>query len=375
MNARTISPMPCGRACLTFSLIAALLVVALSAPADAGPKENKRRAARFNDQGMQLFLRKQYREAIASFEKGHALYPEPTLLLNIGRCRKLLSDPVTACAYFNRYSNALPAAGRAAFAPELAKLCPCTFLLRTTPGGVRVKVDGEARGRTGPDGALELAVACTPVDRLVEVGLAGYRPRSERQVPPAPGGRKEITVTLERLPPPSPPPEPRPEPASSKHAPLPVEPAEPEEVEPSDPPEPAGAATPADGVPDEAGRRDADEIRRTKTFWGAVGLGMGAACTIAAVVLYGIGGAEGSAANEDYLATSSTQEVGRYHDEVVAARTKLIAGHVLLGVGVAAFAVATYQMLTRPEQPSQEAASLGAGLVPGGGALVVTGRF
>ena len=118
------------------------------------------------------------------------------------------------------------------------------------------------------------------------------------------------------------------------------------------------------------------DIRRTKTIWGATALGIGAACTITAAVLYGVGGSQGTAAYDEYQSATNTTDVGHYHDEVEAARTKLIAGHVLLGVAVAAFGVGIYQMLTRPEIPV-EGSRTTPGFAPthGGGAVTIKGRF
>lgn len=53
-------------------------------------------------EGIALYKNSQYREAIAKFEKAHAIFPDPNLLYNMGRAYELLGELEPALAEFER---------------------------------------------------------------------------------------------------------------------------------------------------------------------------------------------------------------------------------------------------------------------------------
>ena len=240
---RTVGLPPVGITCLHLFL----LVLLFTAGAEAAPGSARRAAAKLNEQGFELVKSKQYLKAITKFKQGHALFPDPTFLLNIGRCHAFTGDQGKACVSFQRYSSALPDTERSAFAADLAKLCPCTFVLQTKPGGARVKIDGKDRGNSRQDGALELTVLCATGNRVVEVDHHGYLSQRQLHAPPAPGGRKELQIALEPVATSPPAPQPDviapPTPAPTEATPPTEPPTKPEPAEATDQPEQGAPAS------------------------------------------------------------------------------------------------------------------------------------
>lgn len=119
--------------------------------------------------------------------------------------------------------------------------------------------------------------------------------------------------------------------------------------------------------------------RKLNTIIGATSLGVGVASLAAAGVLYGIGASQGSTAHDAYSQTSSQSVMDENREIIESSRTKLIVGHVLAGVGVAAVVVGIWQLVVRPEIPEQPVSpsfsSLGLAPAPGGLVLSIGGAL
>lgn len=124
----------------------------------------------------------------------------------------------------------------------------------------------------------------------------------------------------------------------------------------------------------------AAQRRRSKTIWAYSALGAGLACLAGAAVLYGVGASQGAEANEAYMSATTKEAFALHRDEVGQARAKLIGGHVLAGVGVAALGLSTYMMLTRPDAAERQGSrradrSLGVSPVRGGAVFTFGGQY
>ena len=95
-----------------------------------------------------------------------------------------------------------------------------------------------------------------------------------------------------------------------------------------------------------------EQQRKNKMLMGTISSCVGGAALIAAGVLYGVGVTQGNEAHDTYSATTDQSIMDENREIVEASRTKLIAGHVLAGVGLAGVAVGVWQLLTRPEMPA-----------------------
>ena len=120
--------------------------------------------------------------------------------------------------------------------------------------------------------------------------------------------------------------------------------------------------------------------RRSKTIGAWTTLGLGAAVAIGAVVMYGLGVSQGSDAHDQYMDTTDWDQIYDQRQEIDAARTKLVVGHVLAGSAIGLLGCSVYMFITRPalsESPAAVHQTSGVDLLPvsGGGILSLTGRF
>jgi hypothetical protein len=188
---------------------------------------------------------------------------------------------------------------------------------------------------------------------------------------------REVAISLEAA---------APEPAPVSEAPAAPASAPVVEEQPA-PKEPARVASSAPSRPAARAERPAATIqrdatagrkRRTKTIMGYSSLGAGAACVAAAGVLYVVGALQGNEAHEAYQAAVVPAEIEGHWQDVKSASTKLLVGHVLAGVGVAAVGFGVYQLLTRPSArggSARRGPALNLAVTRDTTSVVVSGRF
>ena len=126
----------------------------------------------------------------------------------------------------------------------------------------------------------------------------------------------------------------------------------------------------------------AESSRRSRSILGYTALGAGIAVAAAGGVLVAVGQVKGNEAHDKYNSVDSfnQEDLDAYHDDLQVARAEVVAGGVLLGVGVAAVGFSIYMLATRPEipeLPGQDAAEPRVSLVPvpGGALMTIGGRF
>lgn len=322
----------------------ALLVVVVAAEVclcsgAALANSDKQTATYLFKQGNRLFRRGMYFDALKKYKQAKAIYPTPRIDMNIGSTLDAMGKRPQAASYFHRFlmqKGNTPA--------RLVKQAEYyLFKIKRRVGSVKltcpeesatVKVDGRVVGTT----PLALPIYFNPGVHRVEVqkdhvGTFGTHVRLR--------AGKHISLD------------------------APLRPGE-------------GRFAPATAAAAK-GATDAPTTgpRRTKTILAYTSLGLGAALAVGAAVMYGVGFRQGDEAHSAYLRQTDPELIKFHYDDVESAKTKLLVGHVLAGVAVAAIGVSVYAFLTRPDAEAQEQAparpSASVGLLPGGGAVLTFG--
>jgi len=123
------------------------------------------------------------------------------------------------------------------------------------------------------------------------------------------------------------------------------------------------------------------DLRRSKSIWGYSALAASAALALGAVVLYGVGGAQGFDAHDSFNQTSSIVDQQKYALEVESSKELVIGGHVMISAAVAAAGVSLYLLLTRPKEaaadhhPKNSPMNLGIAPTRNGAQLSLGGSF
>ncbi len=154
-----------------------------TAPAPAPPDPGLLQELR--QQGEACYRRRDYRCAVARFERALALAPTPAMRFNLASAQDKLGLAAVAVRQYRRY---LEEAGRGASSTAIAhiqkrmkQLLPRVSRLQLVVGAdVRVTVDGIAIGSLDPTalGAGKLEVVLEPGSYRVDVVRAGSAPRS-----------------------------------------------------------------------------------------------------------------------------------------------------------------------------------------------------
>lgn len=179
----------------------------------------------------------------------------------------------------------------------------------------------------------------------------------DQQPPPLPG--EQPPPTADEQPPPLPG-EQAPPIADEQPPPLPGQP----------PGLPRGAAA-RPGPVDVVDPVDLAAQRRSKTIWAYTSLGLSLACVVTSGVLYGVGFSMRAEAYDRYSAAQRQSEIDQHWEDVETHEQKLLAAHVLAGVGAAALGLSLYMFLTRPAEASTKISAAG----PLGIDVVITDSF
>ena len=291
-----------------------MLALLLAAPATTEAQSPKERARVLFREANKLYSRGMYLDALQKYRDARALYPSFKIDLNIGATLDALGRRTEAAAFIERFlvqSANAPAEIIDAARARLEELRKKLARVKVTSlvQGATLWVDGKAVGTT----PFELPVYLEPGLHAFKLERAGHEPVS-RDLDLGAGEQATLDLT----------PRPRvPAPSSQPAASRPVEP----------PP-----------LPDPT----LQARRRSRTLWAYGTLGAGAALAVTAAVLYGVGASQGSEAHESYLAATDPDKIEQHYQDVEAAKTKLVVGHVLIGAAVAAVSTSVYLFLTRP---------------------------
>ncbi|MCC6746916.1 MAG: hypothetical protein IT371_04610 [Deltaproteobacteria bacterium] len=365
----------------------ALLLGVRSARADepAAETSTDERVNGLRTEGAACYRKRDYRCALTRFEQAYALKPSAALRFNVASAEDKLG---LAALSVRHYQLFLKEAGPSAPAAALAHIARRLKLLhrrvgrvalRILPPGAHVLVNGmplEAPLAPTPTpapapksgGPAELELVLDPGTHKIEVAEPGWLAKT-LVVTLAPGEARSELVSLERNPKAT---GPTSRPAHASAPPLATPPphgAPPSALpSPTLPPPSSGAPSPKarrvfgglvgrslDRAPTDsafapAGPPDPALVarRRRKNLWAGLAFATSAAAAAGMTVLYAIGKHDGDSAYADYRAATREADRQRYGDEVTGAQGKLIGGHVLLGVSVAALGLAIYELATRP---------------------------
>lgn len=206
---------------LGVAAIGALAAPAANAdePPPAASEDARDRSRAAFRRGVAQLRAQDWMAARKSFEQAWALFPHPSILLNLGIARLKTNDPVLAeqdlVRFLSEDSGASPdelAGAREALAEARSKIG--TVRVIVSPPSARVSIDGtrvEVLKRTGPAGEDLAAEARTkPGRHAVVVEAEGYA-TERRDVDVAAKGEAEVKIALtpgESPPPPPPPGEP-----------------------------------------------------------------------------------------------------------------------------------------------------------------------
>jgi len=316
--------MTISRALLT---IAVLFSVGRPAHAETAEAAKEQATALFRE-GNELYSRGLFLDALQKYRQARALFPSHKIDLNIGGTLDALGRRTEAAIYFERFliqSADAPAPIIAAARKRLEELRRKLASARITAvqDGAAVLLDGQVVGQT----PLELPVYMEPGRHRLEARKEGHR-AAVKELSLAAGQHTSVALLLD---------------AQGEGA-LALDPTL-------------------------AARR------KTKTISGWAALGVGAACLVTAAVLYGVGGSQGSSAHDQYLAATDPVVIEARWQDVEAAKSKLVAGHVLAGLGAVAVGISIYQLVTRPAAEQRPRTALGVAPLAGGGAFSLRGSF
>ena len=330
-----------GNRSLILPLILLALMFVLFHPAPVRAQSPREQARILFGQGNALRKAGDHEGALRKFRAAYRLLPSFKIDLNIAFTLYDLKRNAGAAASFARFlrrgaGNSPRKMVRLARARlRQLRLKVASVRLRCPVSGATVTVDGRRRGIT----PLPAEVYLEPGRHRLALALEGYVPASLGLELTA-GEHVERTVELE-----------------PRAKPVPRDAVEP---------------TPEDPIILQQHRR--------KTTVGYITLGTGLALAAAGGFMIGLGATSGSQAHDAYTAESSKPDgnsaiIAGHREDVESARSLVIAGDVLVGVGLVAIGVSVYQFVTRPQLREQGTPSLSLAPAPGGAALLLGGRF
>ncbi|MBN2494343.1 MAG: PEGA domain-containing protein [Deltaproteobacteria bacterium] len=311
---------------------------------------------RMIDEGKRLFREKRYEQALSLFQVAleRSKEPRPAVVYVIGRCQEELGRLEEAVASYESFLSMKAPRGAKAKArtaieklkKELAASARGVIELRVKPEGARISVDGRFVGRS----------PCAPIP--VEPGVhevaveADGHVRAVERVEVSRGGRREMVVALGRE--------------------LSPEPERPPEIRPTSGAEPPAAVEPP--TPQVESASAAADLG----LWTWVSLGTGGALVVAASIAYGLGEADHrKILDAEGYGSGGVVDMTQQEAEALeqSGDRKKLAGYVLWGVGGAALAAAVVLFVLDAGDEPADRVRFGASPAPGGGALVIGGRF
>ena len=357
------------------ALLAGLLI-----PAGALADDVRTRARVLFDEGNRLRASRDHVAALAKFREAYRLAPSYKIDLNMGLTLLDLGRRAEAAVVLERFlhrgAHRSPSYIVTVAHRRLARLKKrlASVRIQCPVSGAIVMINGQDRGRTPLHEAVYFEVAGVPITFDITVGRRGYYPLTLKRVL-RPGRHVDLEVVLR----------PRPKVPGARvqmdlgsrlgKGPAVPDASEQMELDDSLGPWPTRADV-------EAGDPILVQQRQRKTLWGYALLGTGLACVVTAGVLYGVGVSSGDEAHDQYQAsTASTDQstIDVHREDVEAARAKVAAGNVLLGVAAVAAGISIYLLVTRPSTNHDPVASRppGVGVMPvrGGAAFSFGGQF
>ncbi len=158
------------------------------------------------DRGIALSARSAYREALAAFQAAYARAPEPTLLINMGRCLFHLGRMQEALDHYNRFerANASPDPKVAQKLQQYMKEAQAALAIAPEKSGApEASGDNAAARETSPATPLWPPLAEAPVDALITSGAEAVvtvpAPPSAATTATAPTARRSLRAASASL--------------------------------------------------------------------------------------------------------------------------------------------------------------------------------
>ena len=180
---------------------------------EAPPRTVEQARQRFRE-AVELFDRERYEEARRAFEEVRTVRAHPLVTYNIGWCLSRLGREREAVDEFERFleqaderdgdritrareelsrlRERFDAIDRSGDSEPAASTNPARLVVRTSPEGAEVLIDGEVVGRTPYEGDVE------PGDLEIRIDLSGYEVVTER-LSLEPDQERELAFSLARL--------------------------------------------------------------------------------------------------------------------------------------------------------------------------------
>ena len=330
-------------------LPATLLALALCASAPVRAQSAREQARNLFGQGNKLRKAGDHEGALIKFRAAYRLLPSFKIDLNIAFTLYDLKRNAGAAASFARFLRR----GAGESPRKMVRLARlrlrqlrrkvASVRLRCTVTGAVVTVDGRRRGITPLAGELYLE----PGSHRMVVSRKGYVPLA-LSLKMAAGEHRQRAVELQ--------PQMRPVSLDAVEEPAQEDPI----LQQEDP--------------------ILLQQHRRKTTVGYITLGTGLALAAAGGFMIGLGVTSGSEAHDAYTIESSKPNgnsaiIAGHREDVESARSLVLAGDVLVGVGLVALGVSIYQFVTRPRIRERGTPAMSVVPAPGGAALLVVGQF
>lgn len=97
----------------------AVIALTTSADADDAPREPQSRAQALYEEGSRHYKLHEYDAAIAAFKQAYAMFPEPTILFDLGQAYRQLDDCKDALSFYKTYLHDKPDAEDRALVEKL----------------------------------------------------------------------------------------------------------------------------------------------------------------------------------------------------------------------------------------------------------------
>ena len=307
------------------AVVAVLILCIVAGPATVSARTPRQEASDLYRQGNRLHNKRDYQGALLKYRQAYAMYPSYKIEYNIATSLYALGRRTEAAQNFERFlqrgGEAAPRAIVRVARERLGELSRqlASVTLSCSARGGRVLVDGKTAGRTPLPHRIYMMAGAHKIE-VIKEGYPGF----SRRLVLSRGEHVDLTVPWR----------------------LRIE--APSRMAPTTRQDSPGTKANGADVTLVASTRLLRDRRRTKTIWAYTTLGVGLALLGSAGALYGVGVQQGDNAHQMYRVAKERDEIFHYRGELESARTKLVVGHVLAGVGAAAIAVSIYQFVTLP---------------------------
>ena len=329
------------------------LCAVLSLPATVRAQTPRDRAGALILEGDRLHARGEHRAALKQYLRARRLQASPLLSYQLGITLLAIGRPVLAAEQLQQFlahGRQAPPQARSLATARLRQLQRTlgSVSVSCTVAGVKVLIDGRMVGRT----LLQRRFFMRPGRHRVELQKAGYF-NVAREVVLEAGVFRQLDLLMKGGAPA----------LAQPHQPTPA-------------PPPHQPTKPREAWEDLVTPDNQQDRRRRKKIYAYSTLGASVALLAGAGVLYGVGASRGNTAHDSYLTSGNQAQRDYHYQDVEAAQTMLVVGHVLAGAGAVVLGLSIYHFATRSRAMERQAPATTVGLVPmAGGATITMGGW